>query len=112
MLSARSCAKANIKNISDSELPVDVSFYIPTMMENPHTESITLPPKSDETYNLGVSFSSDVLTSAKASFDNLVQPDIKVAYKQDGEEKLAQKKNVFIGVFFVFSCFLLISSLG
>ena len=84
--------KAKIKNISDSELPVDVSFYIPTMMENPHTESITLPPKSDETYNLGVSFSSDVLTSAKASFDNLVQPDIKVTYKQDGEEKLAQKK--------------------
>ena len=62
------------------------------MMENPHTESITLPPKSDQDYNLGVSFSSDVLTSAKASFDNLVQPDIKVAYKQDGEEKLAQKK--------------------
>ena len=81
-----------IRDRSDSELPVDVSFYIPTMMENPHTESITLPPKSDEMYNLGVSFSSDVLTSAKASFDNLVQPDIKVAYKQDGEEKLAQKK--------------------
>ena len=62
------------------------------MMENPHSESIVLPPKSDEEYELGVSFSSDVLTSAKASFDNLVQPDIKVTYKQDGEEKSAQKK--------------------
>ncbi len=61
------------------------------MMENPHSESIVLPPKSDEEYELGVSFSSDVLTSAKASFDNLVQPDIKVTYKQDGEEKIAQK---------------------
>ena len=81
-----------IKNISDADLPVDVSLYLPTMMEDPHTESITLPPKSDEEYELGISFSSDVLTSAKASFDNLVQPDLKVTYKQGGEEKFAQKK--------------------
>ena len=81
-----------IKNISDADLPVDVSLYLPTMMESPHSESIILPPKSDEEYELGISFSSDVLTSAKASFDNLVQPDLKVTYKQGGEEKVAQKK--------------------
>ena len=81
-----------IKNISDADLPVDVSLYLPTMMESPHTEAIILPPKSDEEYELGISFSSDVLTSAKASFDNLVQPDLKVTYKQGGEEKVAQKK--------------------
>ena len=62
------------------------------MMDNPHSESVTLPPKSDEEYDIGISFSSDVLTSKKATFDNLVQPEVKVSYKQGGEEKLAQKK--------------------
>ena len=62
------------------------------MMSNPHSETITLPPKSDEEYELGVSFSADVLTTKKAAFDNLVQPEIKVTYKQGGEEKQAQKK--------------------
>ena len=61
-------------------------------MDNPHSESVTLPPKSDEEYDIGISFSSDVLTSKKATFDNLVQPEVKVSYKQGGEEKLAQKK--------------------
>ncbi|MBJ13099.1 MAG: hypothetical protein CMG62_08520 [Candidatus Marinimicrobia bacterium] len=84
--------KVGIKNISDEDLPVTVSVLLPTMMDNAHSESITLPPKSDEEYDLGVSFSSDVLTSKKATFDNLVQPEIKVTYKQDGEEKFAQKK--------------------
>ena len=62
------------------------------MMDNPHSETITLPPKSEEEYDIGVSFSSDVLTSKKATFDNLVQPEVSVSYKQGGEEKLAQKK--------------------
>ena len=84
--------KVGLKNISDADLPVSVSLFVPTMMDNPHSENITLPPKSDEEYDLGVSFSSDVLTSKKATFDNLVQPEVKVTYKQDGEEKLAQKK--------------------
>ena len=81
-----------LKNISDADLPVNVSLFVPTMMDNPHSETVTLPPKSDEEYEIGVSFSSDVLTSKKATFDNLVQPEIKVTYKQGGEEKLAQKK--------------------
>ena len=89
---AKPFVKTNIKNISDSELPVEVSLYLPTMMESPYSESIILPPKSDEEYEIGVSFSSDVLSSAKAAFDNLVQPEIKVSYKQDGEEKTTQKK--------------------
>tara|TARA_Y100000817_G_scaffold293143_1_gene265878 strand:- start:567 stop:3305 length:2739 start_codon:yes stop_codon:yes gene_type:complete len=89
---ANSFMKVGLKNISDSDLPVSVSLFVPTMMDNPHSESIVLPPKSDEEYELGVSFSSDVLTSKKATFDNLVQPEVKVTYKQDGEEKLAQKK--------------------
>tara|TARA_Y100000591_G_scaffold59523_1_gene48022 strand:- start:2704 stop:5442 length:2739 start_codon:yes stop_codon:yes gene_type:complete len=81
-----------LKNISDADLPVNVSLFVPTMMDNPHSETVTLPPKSDEEYEIGVSFSSDVLTSKKATFDNLVQPEIKVTYTQGGEEKLAQKK--------------------
>lgn len=85
-------AKVGIKNISDADLPVNVSLFLPTMMSNPHSETITLPPKSDEEYELGVSFSADVLTTKKAAFDNLVQPEIKVTYKQGGEEKQAQKK--------------------
>ena len=84
--------KVGIKNISDADLPVDVSLYVPTMMDNPHSQSVTLPPKSEEEYDIGVSFSSDVLTSKKATFDNLVQPEVKITYKQGGEEKLAQKK--------------------
>ena len=84
--------KVGLKNISDADLPVNVSLFVPTMMDNPHSESVTLPPKSDEEYEIGVSFSSDVLTSKKATFDNLVQPEVKVSYKQGGEEKLAQKK--------------------
>ena len=62
------------------------------MMDNPHSETITLPPKSDDEYKLGVSFASDVLTSKKSTFDNLIQPEIQVTYKQSGEEKIAQKK--------------------
>ena len=62
------------------------------MMDNPHSETITLPPKSDGEYKLGVSFASDVLTSKKSTFDNLIQPEIQVTYKQSGEEKIAQKK--------------------
>ena len=81
-----------LKNISDADLPVNVSLFVPTMMDNPHSETVTLPPKSDEEYEIGVSFSSDVLTSKKATFDNLVQPEVKVTYKQGGEEKMAQKK--------------------
>ena len=84
--------KVGLKNISDADLPVDVSLYVPTMMDNPHSQSVTLPPKSEVEYDIGVSFSSDVLTSKKATFDNLVQPEVKVTYKQGGEEKLAQKK--------------------
>ena len=84
--------KVGLKNISDADLPVNVSLFVPTMMDNPHSESVTLPPKSDEEYDIGISFSSDVLTSKKATFDNLVQPEVKVSYKQGGEEKLAQKK--------------------
>lgn len=84
--------KVGLKNISDADLPVDVSLYLPTMMDNPHSETVMLPPKSEEEYEIGVSFSSDVLTSKKSTFDNLVQPEIKVTYKQGGEEKLAQKK--------------------
>ena len=84
--------KVGLKNISDADLPVDVSLFVPTMMDNPHSEAITLPPKSEEEYDIGISFSSDVLTSKKATFDNLVQPEVKVTYKQGGEEKLAQKK--------------------
>ena len=85
-------AKVGLKNISDADLPVSVSLFVPTMMDNPHSETITLAPKSDEVYDIGVSFSSDVLTSKKATFDNLVQPEVTVSYKQGGEEKLAQKK--------------------
>ncbi len=85
-------AKVGLKNISDADLPVNVSLFVPTMMDNPHSETITLPPKSEEEYDIGVSFSSDVLTSKKATFDNLVQPEVTVSYKQGGEEKLAQKK--------------------
>ena len=84
--------KVGLKNISDEDLPVNVSLFVPTMMDNPHSESVTLPPKSEEEYDIGISFSSDVLTSKKATFDNLVQPEVKVSYKQGGEEKLAQKK--------------------
>ena len=89
---SESFISVEIKNISDADLPVDVSLYLPTMMDNPHSENITLPPKSEEKYDLGVSFSSDVLTSAKATFDNLVQPVVQVSYKQDGEAKTTQKK--------------------
>ena len=85
-------AKVGLKNISDADLPVNVSLFVPTMMDNPHSETVTLPPKSEEEYDIGVSFSSDVLTSKKATFDNLVQPEVTVSYKQGGEEKLAQKK--------------------
>ena len=84
--------KVGLKNISDEDLPVNVSLFVPTMMDNPHSETVTLPPKSEEEYDIGISFSSDVLTSKKATFDNLVQPEVKVTYKQGGEEKLAQKK--------------------
>jgi len=84
--------KVGLKNISDADLPVDVSLFVPTMMDNPHSEAVTLPPKSEEEYDIGISFSSDVLTSKKATFDNLVQPEVKVTYKQGGEEKIAQKK--------------------
>ena len=84
--------KVGLKNISDADLPVNVSLFVPTMMDNPHSETVNLPPKSEEEYDIGISFSSDVLTSKKATFDNLVQPEIKVIYKQGGEEKLAQKK--------------------
>ena len=84
--------KVGLKNISDADLPVSVSLFVPTMMDNPHSEMVTLPPKSEEEYDIGVSFSSDVLTSKKATFDNLVQPEVTVSYKQGGEEKLAQKK--------------------
>ena len=70
--------KVGLKNISDADLPVNVSLFVPTMMDNPHSETVTLPPKSEEEYDIGVSFSSDVLTSKKATFDNLVQPEVKV----------------------------------
>ena len=85
-------AKIGIKNISDEDLPVDVSLFVPTMMENPHNQSVILPPKSDDEYEIDISFSSDVLSSKKATFDNLVQPEVQVTYKQGGEEKLALKK--------------------
>ena len=45
-------ATVGLKNISDSDLPVNVSLFLPTMMDNPHSETITLPPKSDEEYKL------------------------------------------------------------
>ena len=57
--------KVGLKNISDEDLPVNVSLFVPTMMDNPHSETVTLPPKSEEDYDIGISFSSDVLTSKK-----------------------------------------------
>ena len=37
--------KVGLKNISDADLPVNVSLFVPTMMDNPHSESVTLHPK-------------------------------------------------------------------
>ena len=47
-------AKVGLKNISDGDLPVNVSLFVPTMMDNPHSETVTLPPKSEEEYDIGV----------------------------------------------------------
>lgn len=85
-------AQVRLKNSADRDLPVKVSLYVPTMMETPHEESIVLSAKTVKDYPLQATFSNEILTSDRASFDNLVQPEVKVFYTQEKQEKFAQKK--------------------
>ncbi|MEE9166614.1 MAG: tetratricopeptide repeat protein [Candidatus Neomarinimicrobiota bacterium] len=85
-------AQVTLKNSADKDLPVKVSLYVPTMMETPHEENIVLPAKTVQEYTLGATFSDDILTSPRAPFDNLVQPEVKISYTQERQEKFAQKK--------------------
>lgn len=85
-------AHVTLKNTADRELPVRVSLFVPTMMESPHEENLVLPPKTVLEYPLGATFSDQILTSDRASFDNLVQPELKVSYTQERQDKSAQKK--------------------
>ncbi|MCH7763074.1 MAG: tetratricopeptide repeat protein [Candidatus Marinimicrobia bacterium] len=85
-------AEVTLKNSSERELPVEVSLFIPTTMDVPHEERIVLPPKSKNQYNLGVTFSNKILTNLDAAFDHLVQPEIKVTYFQENQEKFVVKK--------------------
>ncbi len=85
-------AEVSIKNSADADLPVKVSIFVPTMMKEPHEENLILPGNSTEDYSLGVTFSGDILTAAEAAFDHLVQPEIKVTYMQEKQEKFTVKK--------------------
>ena len=88
--------KVGLKIFKNQDLPVDVSLFVPTMMDNPHSETLTLPPKSEDDYDIGISFSSDVLTSKKATFDNLVQPEIKVIQTGWGRKTSTKKNGIFV----------------
>jgi len=72
-----------LKNSSQKELPVSVSIDVPTLMETPAEVNLILPPQSTQTYPVNVTFSPDILASDRASYDNLVQPVVKVLYMQD-----------------------------
>lgn len=85
-------AQVTLKNSSERELPVDVSLFIPTTMDVPHEEHITLPALSTDQYGLSVTFSNKILTEQEATFDHLVQPEIKVTYYQENQEKFVIKK--------------------
>ena len=85
-------ARVTLKNSSERDLPVKVSLIVPTMMETPHEERIVLPAKSTDDYTLGVTFSDNILTSSRAAFDNLVQPEVKVIYTQENQEKSTVQK--------------------
>ncbi|MBL7046207.1 MAG: tetratricopeptide repeat protein [Candidatus Marinimicrobia bacterium] len=85
-------AQVTLKNSAEKDLPVKVSLFVPTMMETPHEEQIVLPAKTTDDYPLGVTFSDNILTSSRATFDNLVQPEVKVVYTQENQEKFAVRK--------------------
>lgn len=85
-------ADVTIRNSSDRDLPIKLSLFVPTMMETPYEEKIILPAKSTDDYSLGVTFDQNILTSSRASFDNLIQPVVKVIYSQEGLEKVAVQK--------------------
>ncbi len=80
-------AEIILKNASQRELPVTVSLEVPTLMEQPAQVNLILPPQSTQSYPLNVTFDPNVLASEKASYDNLVQPVVKVSYIQDRNPK-------------------------
>jgi len=85
-------ADITLKNSSDRDLPVDVSLFVPTTMDSPHEEHLVLPAKSNKQYELSVTFSNEILTATDAAFDHLVQPEVKVKYSQENQDKLAIRK--------------------
>ncbi len=91
-------AEVLIKNSSDKQLPVQVSLEIPTVTDQPHVENIVLEPNSTKSYKLGISFSENILSTERASYDNMVQPSIKVSYMQEKQPKEAaqQLESVYV----------------
>jgi len=85
-------AEVSLKNSAPADLPVSVSIFVPTMMDAAHEENIILPGNSTDEYQLGITFSNDILNAPEAAFDHLVQPEIKVTYEQEKQEKFAEKK--------------------
>jgi len=87
-----------LRNTSADPLEVTVSIDVPTMTETPHEETLTLAPQSTQRYGFNLSFPQDLLGPQSAYYDNLVQPSVKITYKQGRSQKTATKRlnNIYV----------------
>lgn len=87
-----------LRNTSSDPLEVTVAIDVPTMTESPHQETLTLAPQTTQRYGFNLSFPQDLLTPQSAYYDNLVQPSVRVTYKQGRGTKTATRRlnNIYV----------------
>ena len=80
-----------LRNASPDALPVTVTIDVPTLTKTPHEETIVLAPQTTERYGFTLTFPQDLLSTQPSYYDNLVQPTVKVSYRQGRATKTATR---------------------
>ncbi len=80
-----------LRNASANALPVTVSIDVPTLTKTPHEETVVLPAQSTERYGFTLTFPQDLLSTQPSYYDNLVQPTVKVSYRQGRANKTSTR---------------------
>ncbi len=87
-------AEVTLKNTAQEPLDVSVGLRLPTMMagESFHSQDFTIPAQSTETVTLGVTVDDSLLIRESSNYDNVVQPEVTVRYRQQTEDKTTGKQ--------------------
>lgn len=81
-----------ISNSATEEIEASVSLFLPKVMTVPHSETVVLPPQSNEKYTFKVTFDSDLFNRDEAYYDNFVTPIVRVDYQRNKQDQFTEKQ--------------------